>query len=152
SFLNPLRRPVELPVDTRIAQNSLHVFAGFGEGDGLDELLRIAVMTLSQPVAHAVRAGVVRGQGVFELAVVLVNHIFEVTRAEFYVYGGREKLRRAVSLELDLFGYGLPCFWQKLHQAYGVGAGERQRIEFGLLPDQRRDQIGIEAVELRIFA
>jgi hypothetical protein len=34
--------PVKLPVHIRIPQNGLHVFAGFGETDGLDELLRIS--------------------------------------------------------------------------------------------------------------
>src|ERR1700731_1584342 len=63
-----LRRPVELPVHIRIAQNRLHVFAGFGEGDGLDELLRIAIVPLSQPVSDAVGAGIVGGQGVLELS------------------------------------------------------------------------------------
>ncbi len=41
---------------SREARRSLHVFAGFGEGDGLDELLRIAVVALSQPVSNAVAA------------------------------------------------------------------------------------------------
>jgi hypothetical protein len=40
-FLATLRRPPKLPVHIRIPQDGLHVFAGFGEGDGLDELLRI---------------------------------------------------------------------------------------------------------------
>ena len=42
-----LRRPVKLPVHICIPQDGLHVFAGFGEGDGLDALLRIAVVALS---------------------------------------------------------------------------------------------------------
>ena len=60
-YANPLRRPIELAVHIRIPQDSLHIFAGFGEGDGLDELLRIAVVTLSQPVSDAVGAGIVGG-------------------------------------------------------------------------------------------
>ena len=60
-YAKPLRRPVKLPVHIDIPQDGLDVFAGFGEGDGLDELLRIAVVALSQPVSHAVGAGIVGG-------------------------------------------------------------------------------------------
>src|ERR1700687_2707359 len=134
-YANHLRRPVKLAVHIRVAQDGLHVFAGFGEGDGLDELLRIAVVTLSQPVSDAVGAGVVGGQSVLKLSVVFVDHLLEVARAKFEVYGRRVKLWRAVSLELDLFRDGLTRIRQELHQANGIGAGESQRIEFGLLPD-----------------
>src|SRR6202158_4548374 len=106
-YANHLRRPVKLAVHIRIAQDGLHVFAGFGEGDGLDELLRIAGVALSQPVSYAVAAGIVGGQRIFELSVLLVDHIFEVAGAEFEVHGRRGELRRGVSLELDLFGGGL---------------------------------------------
>src|SRR5271166_2756099 len=98
-----LRRAVKLTVDTGIAQDGLHVFAGFGKRDGLDKLLRIAVMALAQPISDAVAAGVVGRESVFELSVVLVDHIFEVARAQFEIDGGRVELRRAVPFELDLF-------------------------------------------------
>ena len=142
---------VELAVDTRIAQDGLHVFAGFGKGDGLDKFLGIAVMTLSQPVSDTVGAGIVGGQRIFELSVVLVDHIFEIARAEFEVHGRGVELGRAVAFELHLFRYTFSRLRQKLHQADGIGAGERSGIEFGLLPDERCDEIGIEAIEHRIF-
>src|SRR5208337_2824107 len=117
-----LRCPVKLSVHISIPQDSLHVLAGFREGDGLDELLRIAVVPLSQPLSDAVGAGIVGGERVLELSVVLIDHIFEVARAELEVHSWSEKLRRAVSLELDLLCYGLARLRQKLHQAHGVGA------------------------------
>src|SRR5258706_14209379 len=104
----PLRRPVELAVNIRIAQDRLYVFAGFGKRDGPDELLRIAVVALSQPVSHAVGAGIVGGQRVLELSVVLVDHLLEVPRAELKIYRRREELRSAVFLVLALFRDVLP--------------------------------------------
>src|SRR5450755_3065215 len=78
-----LWRPVKLAIHTGVAQDGLHIFAGLGKGDGLDEFLGIAVVALSQPVSYAVGAGVVGGQGVLELSVVLIDHFFEITRTEF---------------------------------------------------------------------
>ncbi len=38
-------------------------------------------MALAQPIAYAVGAGVIGGERLFELAVVFVDHLFEVARA-----------------------------------------------------------------------
>src|SRR5208283_4679863 len=75
-----LRRLVELPVHVRVAQNGLHVFAGFGEGDGFHKLRRIAIMALAQPIFHAIRTGIVSCERVLELPVVLVDHVFALAR------------------------------------------------------------------------
>jgi hypothetical protein len=49
-----LWRPVKLLVHAGVAQDGLDILAGLGEGDGLDELLRVAIFPLAQPVIDAV--------------------------------------------------------------------------------------------------
>src|SRR5215467_13617205 len=55
--------PVNHPVELGVAQDDLHVFAGFGERDGLDEFGNLFVITLAFPGGNSVFAGVVSGSG-----------------------------------------------------------------------------------------
>src|SRR2546423_3325104 len=73
-FWLSLRCSVEPLVQSLVPQDSLDVLAGFGERDGLDELLRVAVVSLVEPVGDAVGAGVVGGESVFKLSAVFVYH------------------------------------------------------------------------------
>src|SRR5260370_12362573 len=75
-----LRCAVELAVDIRVAHYRLDVFAGFGEGDGLDEFLDVAVFAGGLPIFYPVVTGVVGGEGIFE-ASELVDHRPGVPRA-----------------------------------------------------------------------
>jgi hypothetical protein len=49
-----LRCPVKLLVHAGVAQDCLHILARLGEGDRFDELLRVAIFALVQPVFDAV--------------------------------------------------------------------------------------------------
>src|SRR5581483_513640 len=109
-----LRGAVELAVHVSVAQDILDVFARLGEGNGFDELLGIAVLTLAHPVMHAIGTGVVGGECVFKTAE-LVNHAAEIVGSEAKVCGGREKLLSAEMFELFLFGDALANFRQQLH-------------------------------------
>src|SRR5450432_1720985 len=76
---------VQLAIDAGIPHDGLHVFPGFGERDGFHEFGGIAVGPLSYPFLDAVGAGVVGGQRVLERSAELVDHSFEIARAEFEI-------------------------------------------------------------------
>src|SRR5260370_10189703 len=99
-----LRCAVKWAVDIRVAHCRLDVFAGFGEGDGLDEFLDVAVFAGGLPIFYPVVTGVVGGECIFE-ASELVHHGAEVAGAKLQVNRRREKLLGREGLQLFLFGY-----------------------------------------------
>src|SRR5437660_6746308 len=62
-------------VENRIAHDRLHVLAGLSEWNGFHKLFHVGKVSVLAPVIHAVFAGVVGGQGVFHLAVIVVHHV-----------------------------------------------------------------------------
>ena len=65
------------------------------------------------------------------------------------VHRGRVQLAGAVAFQLHFFRYEFAGLRQQLHQTDGIGARNRVGIEFRLLPDEGRDQVGIQAVGRR---
>src|SRR5260370_35701323 len=88
-----LRCAVELAVDIRVAHYRLDVFAGFGEGDGLDEFLDVAGFAGGLPLFYPVVTGVVGGECNFE-ASDLVHPGAEGAGARLQDNGPREKVPR----------------------------------------------------------
>src|SRR5260370_41747345 len=72
---------VKLAINIGIPHDRLHVFAGFGERNGFDKLLHIAIFPSGLPVLHAIIAGVVSGEGVFESSK-LVHHGTKIARTQ----------------------------------------------------------------------
>src|SRR5713101_9946615 len=60
------RLPINHPVDFGVAQDDLHVFAGFREWNGLDELRDFLVVALGFPGGDAVFTGVISSGRVFQ--------------------------------------------------------------------------------------
>src|SRR5258706_9479546 len=60
------RLPINHPVDFRVAQDNLHVFAVFRQWNGLDDLSDLFAVPLGFPVIDAVFAGVISGGRVFQ--------------------------------------------------------------------------------------
>ncbi len=52
-------------VELAVAEDGLHVFAGFGVGDGLDVFGDVLVVADGHPLANRNVSGVVGGKGVF---------------------------------------------------------------------------------------
>src|SRR5438552_6238994 len=80
-----LRRPIQLPVHTRITQDGLNVLASFGERNRFHEFLWIAVFRLAQPILNAIRTSVVGRQRIFEGAE-FIHHGTEVARSKLKIY------------------------------------------------------------------
>src|SRR5882724_8002109 len=59
---------VEGAVHVGVAEDNLDVFAGFGEGDGLDEFGNFVVSAFGFPEGDAVDTSVVGGSGAFRAA------------------------------------------------------------------------------------
>src|SRR6266849_10848526 len=84
------RLPVNHPVDFRVAQDDLHVFAGFREWNGLDEFRDLLVVALGFPGGDAVFAGVIGGGRVFQ-GTRLAHQARNVNHAKFNVEVRLEK-------------------------------------------------------------
>src|SRR5262249_6390429 len=98
-----LRRPIQLAIDIRIPPNRLHLLPRFGERDGLDKFLNVAIFPVRLPVHDSIIACIVGGQRVFETAK-LIHHRAEILRTELQVDSrGKELLSREV-FQFLLFG------------------------------------------------
>src|SRR5262252_3353119 len=75
------RLPINHPVELGVTQDDLHVFAGFGERDGLDEFGTLFVIALAFPGGNSVFAGIVSGRGSFWRAE-LLHQVGDVNHAE----------------------------------------------------------------------
>src|SRR5947207_3943666 len=78
------RRSIQLLVHIRVPHDGLHVFAGFGEGNRLDEFLNVAILAGGLPVAHSIIPGVVGCESILE-ASELVHHRAEITRPQLQI-------------------------------------------------------------------
>src|SRR6267143_3442337 len=94
------RLPINHPVDFRVAQDNLHIFAGFREWYGLDELGDLIVVALGFPGGDAVFAGVIGGGRVFQRAG-LAHQACDINHSQFNVKVRLEKfVLRVANLEL----------------------------------------------------
>src|SRR5881394_3292784 len=58
--------PINHPVDFRVAQDHLHIFAGFRKRNGFDQLGDLFVVALGSPGGDAVFSGVISSSRVFQ--------------------------------------------------------------------------------------
>lgn len=137
---------VELAIHRSVSQHGFHVFACFGEGDGFHKFGGFLVLVPGDPLVHAGLAGVVGSQGLFPFATPLIEQVAQVRSAERQVDGGLEQGSVAETLDPGAAGQGAAGGRLDLDQAIGVFGGERLRIEFGLLPDDGGDHVGIQAL------
>src|SRR5215472_43300 len=95
---------IQQPIQHSVAQDGLDVLAGLGEWDRLHELLSIVVAAAAAPLGHPVLAGVVRGQGIVNITVVVIHDLFEVTRAQLQVGSWLQQLVGRKMRKLNLSG------------------------------------------------
>src|SRR5260370_15991217 len=84
------RLTINQPVEFGVAQDDLHVFAGFRERDGLDKLGDLFVVALGFPCGDTVFAGLIRGGLVFGRTG-LPHKVRNVAHAYFNVVVGLEE-------------------------------------------------------------
>ena len=133
-----------------VPQNGLNVFARLRKGDGLHELVDSGIRTRRLPIDNATVARVVSGQRVLLHAAESVEHLPQITRAQPDIHVGIEQLEGLEVGNSLLVCHGLAHRRQQLHQAVGVGIGNRRGIELRLLPDERGYQVRIEIVFRRL--
>src|SRR6266851_10142999 len=113
SLRSHARLPINHPVDFGIAQDDLHIFAGFREGNGLDELGDLIVAALGLPGSDAVFAGVIGSGRVFQRTR-LAHQARNVKHAKFNVVVRLEKSVLGVA-DFELPGKEFPSFRKSLH-------------------------------------
>jgi len=138
------RLPINHPVDFRVAQDNLHVFAGFRERNGLDEFRDLLVVALGLPSSDAVFSSVIGGGRVFQRAG-LAHQVCNVGHTNFNVEVRLEKLVLGVA-DPELPGEELPRFRKYLHQPDGVGVRDGIRLKRGFLPNQPGGKHRIEII------
>src|SRR5215831_6474256 len=79
------------PVELRVSQDDLHVFAGFRERNGLDEFGNLFVVALGFPGGDTVLAGIVRGSSRFRRSE-LLDQVGDIHHAELDIVVGIEEL------------------------------------------------------------
>src|SRR6202158_3008786 len=138
------RLPINHPVDFRVAQDDLHIFACFREWNGLDKLRDLIVVALGLPGGDAVFAGVISSGRVFQRTR-LTHQARNVKHAKFNVVVRLEKFVLRVA-DFELLGKELPRFWKDLHQPDRVGVRDSVRLKRGFLANEAGRKHGIEIV------
>src|SRR5215472_6730952 len=83
--------PINHPVELGVTQDDLHVFAGFSERNGFDELGNLFVVAFGFPGRNPVLSGVVRGRGSFGRTE-LLDKVRNVYHSQLDVVVGIEEL------------------------------------------------------------
>src|SRR5256714_148701 len=138
------RLPINHPVDFRVAQDDLHIFAGFREWNGFDELRDLLVVALGFPGGNAVFARVIGSGRVFQ-GPRLTYQARNVNHAKFNVVVRLEKLVLRVA-DFELLGKKFPCLRKNLHQPNRVGMRNGVRLKRGFLANEAGGKHGIEIV------
>src|SRR2546422_6159917 len=141
---------VNHPVGFGVSQDDLHVLAGFGEGDGLDELSDFFVLALGRPGCDAVLAGVIRGERLLGPAKVL-DESAEIGGADSEVVLRIDQFVARIA-NAKLLGHLACGYRQNLHQADGAGVGKSVGLKSRFLADQAGDKHRIEAILGRLAA
>src|SRR5690242_10305246 len=79
-----LWRSVQLPVNVGVAHDGLHILACLSKGNRFYKFLYVPVFSRCLPVSHAIIAGIVGGQRVFETAE-LIDHRAEILGSQLQV-------------------------------------------------------------------
>src|SRR6266699_5210825 len=138
------RLPINHPVDFGVAQDDLHILAGFRERNGLDELRDLIVVALGLPGGNAVFSGVIGSGRVFQRTR-LAHQARNVNHAKFNVVVWLEKFVLRVA-DFELLGKELSRLRKNLHQADRVGVRDGVRLKRGFLADEAGGKHGIEIV------
>src|SRR5215469_1318202 len=140
----PARLTINHPVELRVSQDDLHVFACFSERNGLDEFGSLFVVALGLPRRDTVFARIVRSGGRFERSE-LLHQVGDVHHPKFDVVVGIEELVLYVA-DFDLPGEKPAGLGEHLHEANSILVRDGVRLESGFLADQASRKHRIEIV------
>ena len=134
---------IQPAIDPLVSQDELHVVPRFGEGDLLDEHLGRNRHVHVGPVLHAMRPGVVSGERQFRPARELLEELMEVAGPETDAHSRVVEPRSPVAHAFEP-GESPSGGRHHLHQSARSDRRPGPRDEHRFLPDERRDQVGVE--------